>query len=83
MTPEQAREQVALAILKVAPEAADEVLSDDVHLRDDLELDSMDFLQLMIRVKKDLKVEVPEADYGQLSTVGDLAAYVVRHGEAE
>ncbi|MCA8920574.1 MAG: acyl carrier protein [Planctomycetes bacterium] len=59
--------------------APDEDLSDvkpDVRLRDQLDLDSMDFLDIVMELRKRYGVEVPEADYPQLATLDSCEAYL-------
>ncbi|MCC6554297.1 MAG: acyl carrier protein [Polyangiaceae bacterium] len=60
----------------VAPEADLDALPPDASLRDELDLDSMDFLSFVIGLHKVLGVEIPEADYGKLSTLGGCVAYL-------
>jgi acyl carrier protein len=67
------------ALSQVAPEADPATLRPDQPLREQLDLDSFDFLQLMIRVHEKTGVEIPEADYGRLSTLADLVAYLESH----
>ena len=45
-------------------------------LREQLELDSMDFLDIVMELRKRHKVEVPEADYPKLATLDSTVAYV-------
>jgi acyl carrier protein len=60
----------------LAPEADLADLPEDADLRDRLDLDSMDFLNLMIALDKRLGVAIPEADYGRLRTLHDAIAYL-------
>ncbi len=46
-------------------------------LREQLELDSMDFLDIVMELRKRHKIEVPEADYPQLATLDSTVAYIV------
>jgi len=48
----------------------------DVRLRDQLELDSMDFLDIVMELRKKFGIEVPEADYGQLASLDSCADYL-------
>jgi acyl carrier protein len=48
----------------------------DVPLRDELEIDSMDFLNLLVAVAKEVGVEIPERDYAKVATLDGLVAYV-------
>lgn len=65
-------------LVRVAPdiEAAD--VGDDDHIQDDLELDSMDVLNLVTALHERLGVDVPEADYPEISTAARAAAYLAR-----
>ncbi len=63
----------------IADIALDEDLSslkDDIALRDQLDLDSMDFLDIVMELKKRHKVEVPQEDYGQLATLDSCVTYL-------
>ena len=76
MTDEQVRELILNIIHDIAP---DEDLSDvkpDVRLRDQLDLDSMDFLDIVMELRKRHKIEVPEEDYMQLATLNGCVAYL-------
>jgi acyl carrier protein len=76
MTDEQVRELILNIIHDIAP---DEDLSDvkpDVRLRDQLDLDSMDFLDIVMELRKRHKIEVPEEDYMQLATLDGCVTYL-------
>ncbi len=45
-------------------------------LRDQLDLDSMDFLDIVMELRKRHKIEVPEADYPKLATLDSTVAYI-------
>jgi acyl carrier protein len=60
---------------KVAPEADPATLGPDEPLREALDIDSFDFLNVLIGLHKALGVEVPEADYGQLNTLDGMVRY--------
>ena len=51
-------------------------LKDDVALREQLDLDSMDFLDIVMELKKRHKVEVPQADYPRLATLKSCVEYL-------
>ncbi|HVP05348.1 MAG TPA: phosphopantetheine-binding protein [Dehalococcoidia bacterium] len=46
------------------------------RIRDQLDLDSMDFLNFLIAVDEELHVDIPEADYPKLRTLDDIVAYL-------
>ncbi len=63
----------------IADVALDEDLSglkDDVALRDQLDLDSMDFLDIVMELKKRHKIEVPQEDYPRLATMDSCVEYL-------
>lgn len=70
------RAAVLAALGAVAPEADLEALAGDLPLRDQVDIDSMDFLNFAIGLHERLGVEVPEADYPQLETLDDCVRYL-------
>lgn len=48
----------------------------DVSLREQLDLDSMDFLDIVMELRKRHKIEVPEADYPKLATLDSTVEYI-------
>jgi acyl carrier protein len=74
-----ARTVVLSIIARVAPNADLDGLRGDENLRDELDLDSMDFLNILIAIAQELGVEVPERDYGSVRTLDDLVDYVELH----
>ena len=76
MTRDEVR-SVLLAILgEIAPEADLSRLKPDAPLREQLDLDSMDFVNFLVAVAERLKVEVPETEYGSVSTLNRCLDYV-------
>lgn len=76
MTKDECKQVVLDIIAEIAP---DEELSDvkgEVALREQLDLDSMDFLDIVMELRKQHGIEVPEADYGQLASLDSCAEYL-------
>jgi acyl carrier protein len=76
MTKDECKKLVLDIIADIAP---DEDLSDvkpDVKLRDQLELDSMDFLDIVMELRKQHSIEVPEGEYEQLASLDSCAEYL-------
>jgi acyl carrier protein len=73
------RDPILECLATIVGDAALTGLPDDADLRDELDLDSMDFLNLLIAVKEATGVEVPERDYPQVRTLAGLVAYVEAH----
>ncbi len=77
MTHDQVRKIVLNIISVVAPDANLAGIKGDVRLRDQLEMDSMDFLDSVMELRKRYKVEVPKEDYPELATLDGCADYLV------
>jgi acyl carrier protein len=76
MTKDEIKQIILDIIADIAP---DEDISDvkpDVRLRDQLELDSMDFLDIVMELRKQHGIEVPEEDYGELASLDSSANYL-------
>jgi acyl carrier protein len=72
------RQTFFAALRAVAPEASPGEIAADKPLRDQVDLDSMDFLNFLVRLHEKFGVDVPEADYAQLVTANDFVAYLQR-----
>jgi acyl carrier protein len=64
------------ALLDVAPDIEAATLDSDALLREDLGLDSMDVLNLVVALHEATGIDIPEADYGELTTVSAIAHYL-------
>jgi acyl carrier protein len=76
MTKEECKQAVVAIIADIAPDEDLSNLKPDVRLRDQLQLDSMDFLDIVMELRKRHGIEVPEADYGQLASLDSCAEYL-------
>jgi acyl carrier protein len=76
VTESQLKEAVLQALFSVAPEAEGEPLDPASSLRDQLDIDSMDFLNFLVALKAAVGVEVPEADYAQVATLDACVSYL-------
>lgn len=74
---EKVRGMVLNAIHEVAPEVDLQAIRFDQPVRDQIDLDSMDFLNILIKVHRALGVNVPEADYAKLATINGFVAYLM------
>ncbi|TLF50420.1 acyl carrier protein [Halomonas urmiana] len=72
------RDTVIDAILAVAPEADIDALPAGRPWREALEIDSFDFLNILVDLEKRLGVGVPESDYHELETLEGLLDYLER-----
>ena len=69
MTRDEIRATVLRILGEIAPEADLTQLKPDVSFRDQLDIDSMDFLNFVIALDEELDVRIPESDYSKLSTL--------------
>ncbi|HUL07280.1 MAG TPA: acyl carrier protein [Candidatus Acidoferrum sp.] len=60
----------------LAPEADLGAVPPDVDLREALDLDSMDFLNLVMALHKRLAIDIPERDYAELRTIDGAIEYL-------
>jgi acyl carrier protein len=61
----------------IAPEADPASIAPDRPWREQIDIDSFDFLNVVIRLHERLGVEIPEQDYGKLLTLNDAVDYLV------
>ncbi len=70
------RQTILTIIEDVAPDVETDDVADDADLRDELDIDSMDFLKVLVGIQEQLGVSVPEVDYGKVRTLAGLVSYV-------
>jgi acyl carrier protein len=76
MNPEDIR-QVLLDILgRIVPDEDLSTLQDDVPFREQIELDSMDFLDIVMELRKQYRIQIPEENYPHLNTMGGAVNYL-------
>jgi acyl carrier protein len=76
MNDRELREIVFAVLRRIAPEVVPGELQPRVPLRDQVDLDSMDWLNFVVALHDRLGVDIPEADYRKLVTLDDLLAYL-------
>ena len=79
MMEDKVRSIILNIISVVSPDADISNVKDDVPLRDQLDMDSMDFLDIVMELRKRFIIEVPKEDYGQLATLGSCVSYLMPH----
>lgn len=82
MTQGNIRGEVLSVLTTIAPEVEAHDIHDELLLRDQVDLDSMDWLNFLIGIHKRLQVDIPEADYASLRTLTDVVRYVEEHASA-
>ncbi|MGW8161931.1 MAG: acyl carrier protein [Desulfobulbales bacterium] len=77
MTTDEVKNVVLEIIQDIDDEADLENLNPADALRDQLDLDSMDFLDIVMELRKRYQIQIPEADYPQLATLDSCVNYLV------
>lgn len=72
----EVKDVVLNIISEIAPDEDLKELDSSKSLRDQLNLDSMDFLDIVMELRKRHKVEVPSEDYPKLATLDSCVAYL-------
>jgi acyl carrier protein len=79
MTDAELVDIVTQALFSIAPDLEGEVIDFDVPLREQFEIDSMDFLNFVIALHKATGIEIPEKAYPELGSVSGAVAYLRAH----
>lgn len=76
MNREEIRRLVVRTLCDVAPEIRPESIDPRGNLRDDLDLDSVDFMNFAVGLHAAFGVDVPESDYPRLASLDECVAYL-------
>jgi len=76
MAPADIRRVILGILERIAPDEDLSGLKDNVSFRDQMELDSMDFLDIVMELRKMYRIQIPEADYPQLGSMDSTVTYL-------
>jgi acyl carrier protein len=76
MTEADIRKLLTAHLGRIAPDISVETIDPKADLRDEFDIDSMDFLTLVTGIGKELSLPMPEADYDQMRSFDNLLAYL-------
>ena len=79
MTRDQVRQAILNIISDIAPDEDLGTIKDEEKLRDQFDLDSMDFLDIVMELRKRFNLEVPEKDYQELASMASCVEYLFPH----
>jgi acyl carrier protein len=79
MTKEEAKRVLAEVLGRFAPEVDFARVDAHADLREQLDIDSIDFLNALVALHEATGVDVPESDYGEVATLDGAASYLARH----
>ena len=73
------KQSICQLIEDIAPDVNTDNLDLNDDIRDELDLDSMDFIRLLDAIDKTLGVNIPESDYGKVNTLQRMVEYISSH----
>jgi acyl carrier protein len=76
MTANEIREAIRQILADIAPDEDLGNLKEDVPFREQLELDSMDFLDIVMELRKRYRVQIPEEEYPELASMASTVRYL-------
>ena len=76
MNPDEIRDVILRILKRIAPDEDLSMLKDDVPFREQMELDSMDFLDIVMELRKQYRIQIPEDDYPHLTTMAGTVDYL-------
>jgi acyl carrier protein len=76
MTAAEIRDEILDILSDIVPDEDLTALVDDKPLREQMELDSMDFLDIVMELRKRHRIQVPESDYVELATMASTVKYL-------
>jgi acyl carrier protein len=76
MTPSEIRDEILDILSEIAPDEDLSGLDDNKSFREQLELDSMDFLDIVMELRKRHRVQIAEDEYGNLASMASTVAYL-------
>ena len=76
MAPADIRHVILDILERIAPDEDLSVLNDGVPFREQMELDSMDFLDIVMELRKQYRIQIPEADYEHLISMQSTVNYL-------
>ena len=76
MTNDQIRNEVLDILSNIAPDEDLSNLKDDVSFREQMSLDSMDFLDIVMELRKRHRIQIPEDDYINLASMNSTVTYL-------
>jgi acyl carrier protein len=76
MTPAEIRDEILDILGDIAPDEDLTAIEDEAPFREQLELDSMDFLDIVMELRKRHRIQIPEEDYGAMASMQSTVEYL-------
>jgi acyl carrier protein len=81
MTKNEVREAIFEILHRTAPEADLNRVDPNENLREALDIDSFDFLNVLVALNEKFRVNIPESDYRRVSTVNGMIVYLSKYAD--
>ncbi len=76
MSPAEIRDEIIDILSEIAPDEDLSDLKDEQSFREQIELDSMDFLDIVMELRKRHRIQIPEDEYGELASMASTVKYL-------
>ena len=76
MTAAEIKDAILEILSEIAPDEDLSNVKEDVPFRDQLELDSMDFLDIVMELRKRYRIQIPEEEYAELASMSSTVKYL-------
>lgn len=76
MSPADIRNEIIDILSEIAPDEDLSDLNDEQSFREQMELDSMDFLDIVMELRKRHRIQIPEDEYGELASMASTVRYL-------
>jgi acyl carrier protein len=77
MNEQEIKNTVFQLLKQIAPDTEPSTLQPNENIRETLDIDSFDTLQFLVSLNEKLKIEIPEEDYGKITTLKTLVEYIL------
>jgi acyl carrier protein len=77
-TEQDLRALVISVVCQIAPDVDPAAIDPDAVLAEQLDIDSMDFLNIVVEINARTGIDIPERDYPKLSTLNDAVSYLAK-----
>ena len=79
MSEEEIKKTIFQLLKQIAPDTEPSTLLPDENIREILDIDSFDTLQFLVSLNEKLRIEIPEEDYGKITTLKTLVNYILNN----
>lgn len=79
MNEQEIKKTIFQLLKQIAPDTEPSNLQPDENIREMLDIDSFDTLQFLVSLNEKLGIEIPEADYGKITTLKTLVNYIMEN----